>query len=69
MALKSIDDVDENGFDNKLFATEIAYLAKTLEIFLGIITKRQEVKTLLNLESLRRMIPLRLITLKNLKKK
>ena len=28
MALKSVDDVDENGFDDELSATEIAYLAK-----------------------------------------
>ena len=28
MALKSVDNVDGNGFDDELFATEIAYLAK-----------------------------------------
>ena len=28
MALKSIDDVDDNGFDDELSSTEIAYLAK-----------------------------------------
>ena len=28
MALKSVNDVDAGGFDDKLFATEIAYLAK-----------------------------------------
>ena len=33
MALKSIDDVDENGFDDELFATEIAYLAKNFRNF------------------------------------
>ena len=44
-------------------------LPRTLEIFLGIITEGQEVITLLNLEILGGMIPLRLITLKNLKKK
>ena len=28
MALKSVDDVDGNGFDDELSSTEIAYLAK-----------------------------------------
>ena len=59
MALKSVDDVDGNGFDDELFATEIAYLTKTLEIFLGTITEGQEVKTMLNIEILGGMIPLR----------
>ena len=44
-------------------------LPRTLEIFLGIVTEGQEVRTLLNLETLGRMIPLRLTTLKNLEKK
>ena len=34
MALKSVDDVDGNGFDDELFATEIAYLAKNFRNFL-----------------------------------
>ena len=50
MALKLVDDVDGNGFDDELFATEIAYLTKTLEIFLGTITEGQEIKTILNLD-------------------
>ena len=33
MALKSIDDVDDCGFDDELSSTEIAYLAKNLETF------------------------------------
>ena len=33
MALKSIDDVDENGFDDELSAIEIAYLAKNFRNF------------------------------------
>ena len=44
-------------------------LSRTLETFLGTITEGQEVRTLINLEILGGMIPLRLITLKNLKKK
>ena len=35
MALKSIDDVEVGGFDDELFATEIAYLAKNFKKFLG----------------------------------
>ena len=34
MALKSVDDVEGNGFDDELFATKIAYLAKNFRIFL-----------------------------------
>ena len=34
IALKSIDNVDGNGFDDELFATEIAYLAKNFRNFL-----------------------------------
>ena len=68
MALKSVDDVDVGGFDDELFATEITYLAKNFRNFLRN-NNRREIRTLLNLEILGRMIPLRLTTLKNLKKK
>ena len=34
MVLKSIDDVDVNGFDDELFAIEIAYFAKNFKNFL-----------------------------------
>ena len=34
MTLKSLDDVDNNGFDDELFSTEIAYLAKNFRNFL-----------------------------------
>ena len=34
MALKSIDDVDGNGFDDELSSIEIAYLAKNYRNFL-----------------------------------
>ena len=33
IALKSVDDIDENGFDNELFSSEIAYLAKNFKNF------------------------------------
>ena len=48
MALKSVDDVDVNGFDDELSTTELLTLLRTLEIFLEIITEWQEVKTMLN---------------------
>ena len=34
MALKFVDDVDRSGFDDDLFSTEIAYLAKNFRNFL-----------------------------------
>ena len=34
MALKSVDNVDVNGFDDDLSATEITYLAKNFKNFL-----------------------------------
>ena len=34
MALKSVDDVEIGGFDDELFATKIAYLAKNFRNFL-----------------------------------
>ena len=55
MALKLVDDVDDNGFDDELSFTEIAYLAKILETFSGITIERQEEKTMLNLRTLRKM--------------
>ena len=63
MALKSVDDIDVDGFDDELSAT------RTLGIFLETTTEGQEIRTLFNLEILGRMIPLRLTTLKNLEKK
>ena len=66
MALKS---VNVSGFNDELFATEIVYLAKSFKNFLGTITEGQEARTMLNLEILGGMISLRLIILKNLKRK
>ena len=34
MALKSVDDVDGNGFDDELSTIDIAYLAKNVKNFL-----------------------------------
>ena len=65
MTLESVDDVDVGGFDDELSA----YLAKNFRNFLRNNNRRARGKTLLNLEILGGMIPLRLIALKNLKKK
>ena len=40
MALKSIDDVDDCGFDDEFSSTEIAYLAKNFRNFLKNNNKR-----------------------------
>ena len=42
MTLKSVNDVEVGGFDDKLSATKIAYLAKNFRTFSGIVTERQE---------------------------
>ena len=44
MALKSVDDVDGNGFDDELSATEIAYLAKNFGNFLKNNNRRERGK-------------------------
>ena len=40
MALKSIDDIDDCGFDDELSSTEIVYLAKNFRNFLRNNNKR-----------------------------
>ena len=69
MALKSVDDVEVGGFDDELSITEIAYLAKNFRNFLRDNNRRARGKNIVELETLGRMIPLRLTTLKNLEKK
>ena len=44
MALKSVDDVDSNGFDDELTTTEIAYLAKNFRNFLRNNNRRERGK-------------------------
>ena len=69
MALESVDDVDVGGFDDELSAAKIAYLAKNFRNFLRDNNRRARGKNIVELETLGRMIPLRLTTLKNLEKK
>ena len=49
MALKSVDDVDGNGFDDEFSVTEIAYLAKNFRNFFKNNNKRARGKN--NVES------------------
>ena len=68
MTLKSIDDVDDCGFDNELSSTEIAYLVKNFRnFFLRNIIGGQEIETMLILRMLRRMTLPKTTTLKNQK--
>ena len=54
MALKLVDNVDVNRFDDDLLQ-RLHILSRTLETFLGTTTEGQEVKTMLNLGILREM--------------
>ena len=54
MALKSVDDVDNNGFDDELTTTKIAYLAKNFRNFLRNNNKRARGKNNAELRSFRR---------------
>ena len=69
MVLKSVDDVEASGFDDDLFATKIAYLTKNFRNFLKNNNRRARGNNTAELKILGGMIPLRLIALKNLKKK
>ena len=57
MALKSVDDVDVNGFDDELSATEIAYLAKNFRNFLRNNNRRARGKNNVELRNFRRNNP------------
>ena len=59
MALKSVDDIDSNGFDDNSLLLKLYILLRTLETFLRTITEGQEVKTILNLGILREINPLK----------
>ena len=58
-----------SGFDDELSAIEIAYLTKNFRNFLKNNNRRARGKNTAEPRILGGMIPLRLITLKNLKKK
>ena len=57
MALKSVDDVDGNGFDDELSTIEIAYLAKNFRNFLRNNNRRARGKNNAKLRNFRRNEP------------
>ena len=59
MVLKSVDDVDGNGFDDELSFTEIAYLAKNFRNFLRNNNRMTRGKNNAKLRNLRGMNPLK----------
>ena len=59
MSLKSVDDVDGMDLMMNSLPQRLLILPRTLEIFLRTITEGQEIKIMLNLEILGRMILLK----------
>ena len=49
MALKSVDDVDDCGFDDELSSIEITYLAKNFRNFLKNNNRKARIETMLTL--------------------
>ena len=68
MAFKSVDDVDVRGFDDELFATKIAYLAKNFRNFLRNNNRKARDKNTVEPINFRKNDPTK-TTLKNLEKK
>ena len=59
MDLKSVDDVEGNGFDDKLSSTEIAYLAKNFRNFLRNNNRRARGKNNVESKNFRRNEPIK----------
>ena len=59
MALKSVDDVEDGGFDDELSATEIAYLAKNFRNFLRNNNRRARGKNTVEPRNFRRNDPIK----------
>ena len=59
IALKSVDDVDGNGFDDELSATEVAYLVKNFRNFLRNNNIRARGKNNAEPKNFRRIEPLK----------
>ena len=69
IALKSVDDVDGNGFDDELPAIEIAYLAKNFRNFLRNNNSRTRGKNNDEPMNSRRNEPIKVNNTDNLKRK
>ena len=69
MALKSVDDVNVSGFDNKLSATEIAYLANNFRNFIRNNNRKVRGKNTVEPINFRRNDPTKVNNIENLKRK
>ena len=69
MTLKSVDDVDDNGFDDELPAIDIAYLAKNFRNFLRNNNSRARGKNNDEPMNSRRNEPIKVNNTDNLKRK
>ena len=69
MVLKSVNDVEDGGFDDELSATEIAYLAKNFRNFLRNSNRRARGMNTAEPRNFRKNDPTKVLTLKNLEKK
>ena len=69
MALKSVDDVEVGGFDDKLSATEIAYLTKNFRNFLRNNNRRTRGTNTTEPRNFRKNDPTKVNNTKNLEKK
>ena len=52
--LKSVDDVDDCGFDDEVSSTEIAYLAKNFRNFLRNNNRRARIRNNVNLKNVKK---------------
>ena len=69
MALKSVDDIDNNGFDDELSSIEIAYLAKNFRNFLRNNNRSARSENNVEPKNSKKNEPTKSIILKNQKKK
>ena len=69
MALKSVDDIDNNGFDDELAFIEIAYLAKNFRNFLRNNNRSARSENNVEPKNSKKNEPTKSIILKNQKKK
>ena len=65
MALKSVDNLDDCGFDDKSLLQRLLILPRTLETFWGTIIEGQEIEIMLALRVWRKMKQPKIIFLKN----
>ena len=69
MDLKSVDDVDDNRFDDKLSSTKIAYLAKNFRNFLRNNNRKARSKNNIELKNSKKNEPTKINNIEKYKKK